>query len=82
MDKSSVAFQTIHIDHLRPLVTTRHKNKYVVAIICDFSKYVILKAVKEVETKTTIQCVKKFMAHYGKELRIISWMSCIYLTCL
>lgn len=72
LDKGSIPFQVVHIDHLEPLITTKRKNKYVVAIICGFSKYVILKAVRDVESASTIQFLKETMVHYGKPLKIIS----------
>lgn len=72
LDKGTTPFQVIHVDHLGPLITTREYRKHVIAIVCGFSKYVVLKAVEDAGAENSIRFVREFMSHYGKPERIIS----------
>jgi transposase InsO family protein len=72
LDKGSEPFQCVHIDHLGPFINTKNRNKYVVAVIDGFSKYTILKAVKDVSSRGTIMFLKECISHYGKPLKIVS----------
>ena len=46
LEKGSIPFQCVHID-LGPFVRTENGNKYVSVIVCGYSKYTVLKAVKD-----------------------------------
>lgn len=72
LDKGTKPFQCVHIDHLGPFVTTYAKNKYVIGLIDGFSKYVVLKAVKDTGTIAVIKFLKEFIACFGKPLKIVS----------
>lgn len=72
IDKGSIPFETMHVDHLGPFTMTERENKYVLGVICAFSKYVILEAVKSTNTEETIAMLQRLMSHYGKPKRIIS----------
>ena len=72
LEKGNAPFQCVHIDHAGPFVTTQDGNKYVCAIICGFSKYTVLKAVKSVSAAETVRMVREFCSHYGRPERIIS----------
>lgn len=45
-------FHTIAIDTIGPFPTTTNRNKYAVTIICEFSKYLIIKPIPNKESKT------------------------------
>ena len=72
LDKGSEPFSVMHIDHLGPFITTERENNYVLAIICGFSKYAVLKAVKSTNTEEVVLFMREFIANYGKPKRIIS----------
>lgn len=72
IEKGSIPFDTIHVDHLGPFIKTVRENKYVLGIICAYSKYVILDAVKSTGSEETIETLKRLMSHYAKPRRIIS----------
>ena len=72
IEKGSIPFETIHIDHLGPFTKTTRENKYVLEVICAYSKYVMLESVKTTGTDETIEVLRKLMCHYGKPKRIIS----------
>lgn len=72
LDKGNEPFHTVHLDHVGPFVLTERDNKYVLTIVDGFSKYVVLKAVKDVTTTETIYYVTEFICNYGKPTRIIT----------
>lgn len=45
LNKGNAPFQSIHMDHLVPLITAETGEKYVVAAVCGYSKYTMLRAV-------------------------------------
>jgi len=72
LDKGNEPFHTVHLDHLGPFVLTERDNKYVLTIVDGFSKYVVLKAVKDVTAVETVNCVLEFLCNYGKPTRLIT----------
>lgn len=72
LEKGSVPFQTVHTDHLGPIVRTNNENLHVLAIIDGFSKYVFLKATVSTGTCEVVAAFREFISHYGKPARIIS----------
>jgi hypothetical protein len=44
--KNSTPFDTIHIDHLGPFVSSTKKNNYLLVITEAFTKFILLKAVQ------------------------------------
>lgn len=54
LDKGSVPFDVVHMDHLGPLPMTERDNKYIAAIICGYSKYVVLKATTDIGVESTL----------------------------
>lgn len=72
LSKGDRPFHSVHIDHLGPFVTTATNNKYAVALICGFSKYVIIKAVTDSSADEMVQFLREATAHYGRPERIIS----------
>ena len=72
LEKGNAPFQSVHIDHVGPFVTTENEIKYVGAIVCGFSKYNVLKAVKDLTAERAVRMLKEFISHYGKPERLIS----------
>lgn len=69
---SRISVQSLHIDHAGSFVTTENGNKYFCAIICGFSKYALLEAVKDTSYSETLRMLKDFISHCGEPERIKS----------
>jgi hypothetical protein len=72
LDKGSAPFQCVHIDHSGPYVTTKNKNKYVVGLVDGYSKFIVLKAVRDTGSVGAMKFLKEFISVFGKPLKIIS----------
>ena len=72
LEKGTTPFQCVHVDHAGPYVVSERGNKYVGAIVCGYSKYTVLKAVRDQSAVGAAQMMREFIAHYGKPERIIS----------
>lgn len=72
LDKGSEPFQVIHLDHVGPFVMTERDNKYILTIVDGFSKYVVLRAVKDVTAIETVYYMREFVCTYGRPKRIIT----------
>lgn len=55
-----------------PFVVTERENKYVLMIVDGYSKYVVLRAVKDTTVEKTIIYVWEFICQYGRPTKIIS----------
>lgn len=62
----------MHLDHLGPFVQTDCNNKYILGLVDEFSKYTVLKAVKDTSAFETVKFLKEFISHYGKPFRVIT----------
>ncbi|KAL7292706.1 hypothetical protein TKK_0013829 [Trichogramma kaykai] len=65
-------FQIIHMDHLGPFPTTPRKNKYILGIIDNLTKYAYIVAVRSTDARTTVNRVREFIERFGAPERIIS----------
>lgn len=72
LDKGSKPFQSIHLDHVGPFVLTERDNKYILTVVDGFSKYVVLRAVKDVTATETVYFMREFICTYGRPERIIT----------
>jgi len=72
LDKGSEPFQMIRLDHVGPFVLTERDNKYILTIVDGFSKYVMLRAVKNVTAIETVYYMREFICTYGRPERIIT----------
>lgn len=70
--KGNVPFHTLHMDHLGPFVRSKKGNSYILGIIDGFSKFIFIKAVKDVKTKTTIKVLQDIFDVIGSPKIIIS----------
>ncbi|CAK1579718.1 unnamed protein product [Parnassius mnemosyne] len=65
-------FQCLHIDHLGPFVKTKRGNMYILGIIDSFTKFVVIKAVKNTKSKTSIDVLKDVFGLFGVPQSLIS----------
>ena len=65
-------FDIIHMDHLGPFTTTPRKNKYILGIIDNLTKFVYIVAVKDVSARITVNKVREFFDRFGAPGRVIS----------
>lgn len=72
IEKISVPFHTIHIDHLGPFVKSKTGNTHILTIVDGFTKYVFVRAVKDTKTKSTIKVLQSIFYDFGIPARIIS----------
>lgn len=72
IDKGSMPFQTVHLDHYGPLNQTSLKNKYILLIIDAFTKFIKLNPTKTTNTREVVAILEKYCRDYGTPARIIS----------
>lgn len=72
IDKGTVPFDTIHVDHLGPLETTKSKNVHIFAVIDGFSKFIKLYATRSTKTCEVLKSLRSYISYYSKPRRIIS----------
>lgn len=70
--KISKPFHTVHIDHVGPFVTSKRKNSYILVIIDAYSKFIVLKAVKNTKSNTSIAVLRDYFGTFGVPTRLIS----------
>lgn len=70
--KVSTPFHTIHIDHVGPFVPSKRKNSYILVIIDAYTKFIVLKAVKNTKSNTSIAVLRDYFGTFGLPTRLIS----------
>ena len=45
IEKVAIPFHTLHLDHVGPFITSRHKNTQILTIVDGFTKFCIIKPV-------------------------------------
>lgn len=70
--KGKFPFDTIHIDHIGPLETTKNKKKHIFLIVDGFTKFVKLYAVRTTSSKEAIVCLTSYFEIFSRPLRIVS----------
>uniref|UniRef100_A0A2S2P0Y9 RNA-directed DNA polymerase n=1 Tax=Schizaphis graminum TaxID=13262 RepID=A0A2S2P0Y9_SCHGA len=65
-------FDTVHIDHVGPFVTTPNGFKYVLTLVDNFTKYISLYTVKDTSADQLIRRVQLFVDSYGLPRRFIT----------
>lgn len=71
IDKGSVPWDTLHIDHLGPLEKCTKGFKHVFAIIDSFSKFIFLEPTKTTGTEEAIKALANLFKIFGSPWRII-----------
>lgn len=72
IEKVSVPFHTVHIDHLGPFVKSKNRNAYILTVVDGFTKYVFIRPVKDTKTKTALKVLQSIFYDFGLPNRIIS----------
>jgi transposase InsO family protein len=70
--KNSTPFDTIHIDHLGPFVSSTKKNNYLLVITEAFTKFILLKAVQSTKVGPLLCFLTTVIDMFGVPKRIIS----------
>lgn len=65
-------FEVVNIDHLGPFVTSTQKNKYILAAVCNLTKFTQLYATRNVKAKTTVRKLESLVDRFGAPERFIS----------
>lgn len=72
IEKPSVPFHTVHADHLGPFIKSKKGNCYLLVLVDGFTKYVIVKPVRDTKTATTIKVLKDHISYFGVPTRLIT----------
>lgn len=72
IEKCAIPFYTIHIDHVGPFPKSRKGNQYILGIIDSFSKFIILRPVRNTTSKAVIQTLLDISQFVGIPSQIIS----------
>lgn len=72
LPKPNVPFQCLHIDHLGPFVKSKKNNAYILGIIDAYTKFIVLRAVKDTRSKTSISVLRDVFAMFGTPRTLIS----------
>lgn len=72
IEKVSIPFHTVHIDHLGPFTKSKKGNAYILTIVDGYTKYLFVKAVKDTKTSSTIKVLESIFYDFGLPARIIS----------
>lgn len=70
--KGRTPFHTLHMDHLGPFVRSKNGNEYILGIIDGYSKFIFIKPVRNLKSKTTIKVLKDIFCVVGVPKIIIS----------
>lgn len=70
IEKICIPFHTMHIDHLGPFVRSKNGNTHILTIVDGFTKYVFVRAVKNMKTKTKV--LQNIFFDFGLPARIVS----------
>lgn len=71
-DVEPIPFQTLHVDHLGPFVKSKRGYSYVLAVSDAFSKFLVVKAVRNTKTVPVINALNEMTAYFGIPQRIVS----------
>lgn len=72
IEKVKVPFHTIHLDHLGPFVRSKEGNTHILTVVDAFTKYVFVRPVKDLKTKSTVKILEKIFYDFGVPARIVS----------
>ena len=65
-------FAVVHVDHLGPFVTSARKNRYILAAICNLTKFAQLYAVRDVKSRSTVAKLERMVEMFGAPERLVS----------
>lgn len=62
----------VHMDHLGPFVASSKGNKYILVIVDNLSKFVVIRAVRDARAASTVRVLNEFVENYGAPERVVS----------
>lgn len=65
-------FAVVHLDHLGPFETSLKGNKFLLVLIDNLTKYVLLFPAKSTHTQAAIRSLQKFVSQWGLPDRLIT----------
>jgi len=65
-------FQVVHLDHLGPFVKSSKRNTELLVAICNFTKFVRLRAYPSTATKHVIRFLEELCNDFGAPARLIT----------
>lgn len=65
-------FQTVHMDPVGPFITTESNNRYILVLVDNFTKFVVLYAVENTGAEALLDRVKLFVNSYGLPRKFIT----------
>lgn len=68
----SRSFEIMHADHLGPFVTSKRGMKYILAFICNLTKFVQLYTVTSTKAAPVVQKLEGFVNRFGAPKRFIT----------
>lgn len=72
IERLPIPFYTVNVDHLGPFPKSARGNAHIIVYVDNFTKYVILKAVKDTKTKHVCAFLEEVFAIFGPPRRLIS----------
>ena len=72
IEKVSIPFHTLHLDHVGPFIRTRNKNTQILTIIDGFTNFCILEPVHSTKTGGVIKALDQLFTLFGVPTRIIT----------
>lgn len=72
IDKITVPFHTLHIDHLEPFVKSKKGHTQLLVIVDGFTKFCIIEPVRSTKAKYVIRAMQNIVDIFGVPVRIIS----------
>lgn len=72
IEKESIPFDTLHIDHIGPLTETKKLYNYILTVIDSFTKFVWLFPTKSTSSKETLNKLRIHQQIFGNPRRIVS----------
>lgn len=70
--KTPVPFHSVHIDHLGPFVKSKLGNTYILGIIDGYTKFIVLRPVRNTKSKTSIGVLRDVFSIFGAPKLLIS----------
>jgi len=63
--------QTVHMDHVGPFITTESYNRYILVLVDNFTKFVVLYAVENTGAEALLDRMKLFVNSYGLPRKLL-----------
>ncbi|XP_046409069.1 uncharacterized protein LOC124173948 [Ischnura elegans] len=71
-ERVATPFHTVHVDHLGPFQRSKRDHEYVLAYQDNFTKFIVLRAVRKTKTKQVCEALKDIVSLFGCPERLVS----------